>query len=114
MSIDKELADVKETTISWKYRKNQRFKTLGFLIKNENRWITPDDLRESLPEIKAPSTVLYDMALRNPDYTQRGQGYYDRQRVYPQGYSAKPILEYDENLGYRIRPEYYMTVRRNI
>jgi hypothetical protein len=54
------------------------------------------------------------MALRNPDDTPRGRGYYDRFKVYPAGYSAKPILEFDENVGYRIRSEYHETVSQTI
>jgi hypothetical protein len=114
MLVGQELTDVKETVMSWKRRQNQRYKALKLLVRNGNNWITPNTLRKNLPEIKDPSTVLYDMALRNPDDTDRGQGYYDRQRVYPSGYSAKPILAYDKNIGYRIRPEYYETVLQTI
>jgi len=39
---------------------------------------------------------MYDMALRNPDDTPRGRGYYEKNRICLPGYSAKPVLEYDK------------------
>jgi len=114
LSNDQELTDVRETVMRWKRRQNQRYKVLRFQVDNGNRWIKPDILRRKLPEIKDPSTVLYDIALRNPQDTPRGRGYYDRQRVYHRGYNAKPILVYNKNLGYRIRPEYFAIISQII
>ena len=105
-----ELAEVREAVLSWKSRKNQRHRVLCFFVKKRNCWATSDELRENHPELKDSSTVLYDMALRNPDDTPKGKGYYDRFKVYPRGSEAKPILEYSKILGYRIRPEYLETV----
>ena len=111
---DQETTHIREAITSWKRRQNQRYKVLKFQVSNGNKWITPDILCEKLPEIKDPSTVLYDMALRNPDDTPRGRGYYKRQRIYPVGYDAKPILVYNESMGYRIRSEYFEVISRNI
>jgi hypothetical protein len=105
-----DFAEVREAVHVWKDRKNQRYKALCFFIKTRNSWATLDELRENLPELKDSTTVLYDMALRNPNDTPKGKGYYDRFRVYPQGSEAKPILEHSKILGYRIKPEYLETV----
>lgn len=111
---DHEYAEVREAVLSWKGRENQRWKVLCFFVKTGNSWAKSDEMRENLPELKDPSTVLYDMALRNPDDTPKGKGYYDRFKVYPRGSKAKPILEYNETLGYRIRPEYSETASQTV
>jgi len=111
---DHEYAEVKEAVLSWKGRENQRWKVLCFFVKTGNSWAKSDEMRENLPELKDPSTVLYDMALRNPDDTPKGKGYYDRFKVYPRGSKAKPILEYNETLGYRIRQEYSETASQTV
>jgi hypothetical protein len=104
-------ADLMEAVTSWRQRLNQRYKTLLLLVERNNDWITPRNLRERFPEISDPSTVLYDIALRNPDYSSRGKDYYKRFRIYPEGYSGEAILEFSEINGYRIRPSYYEIVK---
>lgn len=84
--------------------------SLVFLHQDKELLGDIDELRENLPELKDSTTVLYDMALRNPNDTPKGKGYYDRFRVYPQGSEAKTILEHSKILGYRIKPEYLETV----
>jgi len=114
MLNNKERDSIAEAVKSWKYRQNQRHKVLKFLVDHKNMWTKPEALREEYTEIKDSRVVLYDMALRNPDDTPRGLGYYERQRIYPKGYSGKPILEFREDLGYRIRPEYFKAVLQNV
>lgn len=114
MSTTRESAEVREAVLSWKRRQNQRYKILKFLVKNGNQWVTSGIVGASLYEIKDPGVVLYDMALRNPDNTPRGQRYYDRMRVYPLGSSAIPILEYDGINSYRIRSQLYPIVQESI
>lgn len=114
MSNSQDATSIVAVVQSWKHRKNQRYKVLRYLESHKNAWIKSDALREDYPEIKAPGTVLYDMALRNPSDTARGLGYYERMRVYPKGYTAKPLLKFQENLGYRIRPEYLQMISQNL
>ena len=108
------MSEVKETVMKWKHRLNQRYKVLKLLVASANNWITPDILRVKIPEIKNPDTVLYDMAMRNPADSPKGQDYYDRNRIYPHGSDAKPILEYDETFGYRIFPNFFEVVLKTV
>ena len=93
------MSEVRENVMSWKRRQNQRYKVLRLQVSNRCKWIMPDTIRRKLPDIKDPTTVLYDMAMRNPTDTPRGRGYCDRNRVYPCGVVAEPIFECHKHLG---------------
>jgi hypothetical protein len=105
---------VRQTVGAWKLRKNQRYLVLKSIVDRKNSWLGEDELHSMLPQINDVHVVIYDMLLRNPSDTPRGNGYYDRHRIYPKGAIAHPIIERSAIGKIRIIPRYFETVSKHI
>lgn len=91
----------------WLQKGTQPGKIVKLLVSRNNVWVSPQDISAVFKEIKDPNTVLYDLARRG------SKEYYLRTtRYYPRGYLINPIIEYDKNNGYRIRPQFFDIVVR--
>jgi len=106
-SIENEF--VQEVIINWIKKNTQPAKIIRLLLRRGNRWIYPKDVSRIYPEIKDPSTVMYDL-------TQRGseEYYLRRPRYYPRSLSVEPFLEYNERKGYRIKPKLFDVITRAV
>jgi len=108
-----ELEQVKDKVKKWCKSRNQWSTVLKILVKKNNSPICPRDLKGT--SIKDPATVLYDMALRNPD-----KKYYERNNfmLYGKDYKAKPVLILYKKVGiipyYKIRDEYFDAIKNVI
>lgn len=93
----------------WLQKDTQPGKIVKLLVSRKNVWISSQDISNIFKEIKDPATVLYDLAQRG------SKEYYLRTpRYYPKRFLMKPIIEYNKNKGYRIRPQFFDIVSQTV